>query len=209
MGIFTRKTTGGSVAAVDRDDFDAATQAIDDVSGDYVLDPSHTRIGFSARHAMVTNVRGQFDSFEGAAHIDVADPAASTVSVTIKAASVTTGQEQRDGHLKTADFFDVENYPDITFVSTAVERDGSSWSIAGDLTIKTVSHPVTVLFEEIGSAKDPYGNIRVGCEGGATLNRSDWGLSFNAALETGGVLVSEKIKLEFDISAIATATAAA
>src|SRR5665811_1097329 len=104
--------------------------------------------GFSARHAMVTNVRGQFDSFEGAAHIDVADPAASTVSVTIKAASVTTGQEQRDGHLKTADFFDVENHPDITFVSTAVQRDGSGWSITGDLTIKTVSHPVSVVFEE-------------------------------------------------------------
>ena len=209
MGIFTRKTTGGSVAVLDRDDFDAATQAVDDVSGDYVLDPSHTRIGFSARHAMVTNVRGQFDSFEGAAHIDVADPAASTVSVTIKAASVTTGQEQRDGHLKTADFFDVENYPDITFVSTAVQRDGSSWSITGDLSIKTVSHPVSVVFEEIGSAKDPYGNILVGFEGGASLNRSDWGLSFNAALETGGVLVSEKIRLEFDISAIAETTAPA
>jgi len=209
MGIFTRKTTGGSVAVLDRDDFDAATQAIADVSGDYVLDPSHTRIGFSARHAMVTNVRGQFDAFEGAAHIDSVDPAASTVSVTIKAASVTTGQEQRDGHLKTADFFDVENHPDITFVSTAVERDGSDWSITGDLTIKTVSHPVTVAFEEIGSAKDPYGNIRVGFEGGATIHRSDWGLSFNAALETGGVLVSEKIKLEFDISAIAETTAPA
>jgi polyisoprenoid-binding protein YceI len=208
MGIFTRKTTG-SVAVLDRDDFDAATQAIDDISGDYVLDPSHTRIGFSARHAMVTNVRGQFDTFSGAAHIDAADPAASTVSVTITAASVTTGQEQRDGHLKTADFFDVENHPDITFVSTAVERDGTDWSVTGDLTIKTVSHPVTVLFEEIGSAKDPYGNIRVGFEGGATINRSDWGLNFNAALETGGVLVSEKIKLDFDISAIAETTAPA
>jgi polyisoprenoid-binding protein YceI len=208
MSIFTRKTTG-AVALLDRDDFDAATQAIADVSGDYVLDPSHTRIGFSARHAMVTNVRGQFDTFQGTAHIDAADPAASRVSVTIKAASVTTGQEQRDGHLKTADFFDVQNHPDITFVSTAVERDGTDWSITGDLTIKTVSHPVTVLFEEIGSAKDPYGNIRVGFEGGTTINRSDWGLSFNAALETGGVLVSEKIKLDFDISAIAETTATA
>jgi polyisoprenoid-binding protein YceI len=209
MGLFTRKTTGGSVAVVDRDDFDAATQAIADVSGDYVLDPSHTRIGFSARHAMVTNVRGQFDTFQGAAHIDAADPAASTVSVTLKSDSVTTGQEQRDGHLKTADFFDVENHPDITFVSTGVERDGSDWRITGDLTIKTVTHPVTVVFEEIGSAKDPYGNIRVGFEGGATIKRSDWGLNFNAALETGGVLVSEKIKLEFDISAIAEISAPA
>ena len=209
MSIFTRKTTGGSVAVLDRSDFDASTQAVADVSGDYELDPSHTRIGFSARHAMVTNVRGQFDTFAGAAHIDASNPAASAVSVTIKAASITTGQEQRDGHLKSADFFDVENHPDITFVSTTVERDGSEWSITGDLTIKTVSHPVTVLFEEIGSSKDPYGNIRVGFEGRATINRSDWGLNFNAALETGGVLVSEKIKLDFDISAIAKTTAPA
>jgi polyisoprenoid-binding protein YceI len=203
MGIFTRKTTARSVAVLDRDNFDEPTRAIADVSGDYVLDSAHTRIGFSARHAMVTNVRGQFDTFEGAAHIDTTDPAASTVRVTIKADSVTTGQEQRDGHLRSGDFFDVENHPDITFVSTSVQRDGSEWSISGDLTIKTVSRPVTVLFEELGSAKDPYGNLRVGFEGGVTINRSDWGLSFNAALETGGVLVSEKIKLDFDISAIA------
>ena len=203
MGIFTRKTTASSVAVLDRDNFDAATRTIADVSGDYVLDPSHTRIGFSARHAMVTNVRGQFDTFEGAAHIDTTDPAASTVRVTIKAGSVSTGQEQRDGHLKSGDFFDVENHPDITFVSTSVKRDGSEWTISGELTIKAVSRPVTVLFEELGSAKDPYDNLRVGFEGGVTINRSDWGLSFNAALETGGVLVSEKIKLDFDISAIA------
>jgi polyisoprenoid-binding protein YceI len=203
VSIFTRKTTDGPVAVLDRDGFDAGTQAIADVSGDYVLDPAHTRIGFSARHAMVTTVHGQFDTFEGTAHIDAADPASSSVSVTIKAPSVTTGNEQRDGHLKSADFFDGENHPDITFVSTAVERDGSEWAITGDLTIKTVSHPVTVVFEEIGSARDPYGNVRVGFEGGATIKRSDWGLNFNAALETGGVLVSEKIKLEFDISAIA------
>jgi polyisoprenoid-binding protein YceI len=203
MGIFTRKTTVSSVAVLDRDDFDAATQAVADVSGDYVLDPSHTRIGFSARHAMVTNVRGQFDTLEGAAHIDTTDPAASNVQVTIKAGSVSTGQEQRDAHLKSGDFFDVENHPDITFVSTSVERDGSEWTISGELTIKAVSRPVTVLFEELGSAKDPYGNLRVGFEGAVTINRSDWGLNFNAALETGGVLVSEKVKLDFDISAIA------
>ena len=174
-----------------------------DIAGDYVLDPAHTRIGFSARHAMVTKVRGQFDEFEGTAHIDTVNPAASSVSVSIKAASVTTGNEQRDGHLRTPDFFDVDRYETITFASTAVSRDGSEWAITGDLTINGVSRPVTVLFEETGSAKDPYGNLRVGFEGGTTINRTDWGLSFNAALETGGVLVSEKVKLEFDISAIA------
>jgi polyisoprenoid-binding protein YceI len=209
MSIFNRSSAQTPVAVLDRDDFDASTTAIADVSGDYVLDPAHTRIGFSARHAMVTTVRGNFETFEGTAHIDAVNPPASHVSVTIKADSVTTGQEQRDGHLRTADFFDVENHRDITFVSTAVERDGSEWSITGDLTIKNVSRPVTIVFEEIGSAKDPYGNIRVGFEGGVTINRSDWGLNFNAALETGGVLVSEKVKLAFDISAIAQTPATA
>ncbi len=203
MGIFSSKTTtSGDVAVLDHD-FDSSTQAVTDISGDYVLDTAHSRLGFSARHAMVTTVRGQFDEFEGSAHIDATNPGASTVSITIKAASVTTGQEQRDQHLRTPDFFDVERYADLTFVSTSVERDGTEWAITGDLTINAATHPVTVLFEENGSAKDPYGNLRVGFEGGTTIKRSDWGLSFNAGLETGGVLVSDKIKLEFDISAIA------
>jgi polyisoprenoid-binding protein YceI len=172
------------------------------LAGDYVLDPAHTRVGFSARHAMVTKVRGQFDEFEGSAHVDTDNPASSTVAVTIQAASVTTGQAQRDGHLTTPDFFDIENYPEIRFVSTDVERDGTEWSITGDLTINAVTKPVTILFEETGEAKDPFGNLRVGFEGTVTINRTDWGLTFNAALETGGVLVSEKVTLEFDVSAI-------
>ena len=216
MALFSRKKSAPSPVAVpaataartatavlDRHAFDEATQAVQDIAGDYVIDASHTRIGFSARHAMVTTVRGQFDEFEGTAHIDTANPASSAVSVSIKAASVTTGNEQRDGHLKTPDFFDIDNHGTITFVSTAVSRQGSEWAITGDLTINGTSRPVTVVFEETGSAKDPYGNLRVGFEGGTTINRTDWGLSFNAALETGGVLVSEKVKLEFDISAIA------
>jgi polyisoprenoid-binding protein YceI len=173
-----------------------------DIAGDYVLDPAHTRIGFSARHAMVTKVRGQFDEFEGTAHVDTQNPAASTVNVTIQTASVTTGQAQRDGHLKSPDFFDVETYPQITFVSTDVERDGTEWSITGDLTINAVTKPVTVLFEETGEAKDPFGNLRVGFEGTVTLNRTEWDLKWNSPLETGGVLVSEKVTLEFDVSAI-------
>lgn len=180
---------------------------IDDLTGDYVLDPSHTRLGFSARHAMVTKVRGQFDAFEGAAHIDGANPSASSVTITIQAASVSTGNEQRDGHLVTPDFFDVATYPTITFVSTEVERDGTEWTISGDLTINAVTKTVAIPFEETGSAKDPFGNLRIGFEGGLTINRTDWGLAFNAALETGGVLVSEKVTLEFDISAIQTPAA--
>jgi polyisoprenoid-binding protein YceI len=173
-----------------------------DIAGDYVLDPAHTRIGFSARHAMVTKVRGQFDEFEGTAHVDTENPAASTVAVTIQAASIATGQAQRDGHLKSTDFFDVETYPQITFVSTDVERDGTEWSITGDLSINAVTKPVTVLFEETGEAKDPFGNLRVGFEGTVTINRSEWDLKWNSPLETGGVLVSEKVTLEFDVSAI-------
>lgn len=193
MGLFNRTAEATEATSV----------AVDDISGDYTIDPSHSRIGFSARHAMVTKVRGHFDEFEGTAHVDTANPANSSVSVSINAASVTTGNEQRDGHLKTPDFFDIANYPQITFVSTNVERDGSEWAITGDLTINGVTKSVTVPFEETGSAKDPFGNTRVGFEGGITLDRTEWNLKFNASLETGGVLVSEKVKLELDVSAIA------
>jgi polyisoprenoid-binding protein YceI len=199
MGLFNR-TADDTVT-------ETSSVAVQDITGDYTIDPSHTRIGFSARHAMVTKVRGHFDEYEGAAHVDTATPANSSVRVTIKAASVTTGNEQRDGHLRTPDFFDVENYPKITFVSTDVERDGNEWAITGDLTINGVTKSVTIPFEETGSAKDPFGNTRVGFEGGVTIDRTDWNLTFNAALETGGVLVSEKVKLEFDISAIAVVPA--
>jgi polyisoprenoid-binding protein YceI len=199
MGLFNRTKTETVT--------ETPSVAVENISGDYTLDPSHTRIGFSARHAMVTKVRGNFDQFEGSAHVDTANPANSSVTVTIEAASVTTGNEQRDGQLKTPDFFDIANYPQITFVSTDVERDGAEWAITGDLTINGVTKSITVPFEETGSAKDPFGNTRVGFEGEVTIDRTDWNLSFNAALETGGVLVSEKVKLEFDISAIANVPA--
>ncbi|MDR7253213.1 polyisoprenoid-binding protein YceI [Nocardioides sp. BE266] len=182
--------------------FDAPTTAIDDISGSYALDVSHSRLGFVARHAMVTKVRGQFGAFTGTATIDEATPASSKVELSIDVTSIETGSADRDGHLKSADFFDAETYPAITFTSTDVKRDGSDWTITGDLTIKDVTKPVTIEFEQTGSAVDPFGNTRVGFEGETTINRKDWGLTWNAALETGGVLVSEKIKLEFDVSAI-------
>jgi polyisoprenoid-binding protein YceI len=176
------------------------------VSGDYILDPAHTRIGFSARHAMVTKVRGQFDEFAGSAHVDTDNPANSTVAVTIQAASVTTGQAQRDGHLKTPDFFDIENYPEIRFVSTSIEHEGGNdFQVTGDLTIKDVTKSVTIPLEFQGAVKDPFGNDRIGLEGSVVINRKDWGINWNAALEAGGVLVSEKVTLEFEISAIKTA----
>ena len=207
MGLFNRSakaTTVTTAATPVATVFDAPTAAIDDIAGDYTLDITHTRIGFSARHAMVTTVRGQFGEFEGSAHLDTTDPAASSAKVNIRAASISTGQADRDAHLRSADFFDVETFPEIGFVTTSVTRaDAATWTVTGDLTIKGVTNPVTIDFESTGSARDPFGNLRVGFEGATSINRKDWGLTWNAALETGGVLVSEKIKLEFDVSAIA------
>jgi polyisoprenoid-binding protein YceI len=173
-----------------------------DLSGDWDLDPGHTRIGFSAKHAMVANVRGAFNDVTGSLHVDFDDTTKSTAEIVLKVASVDTRNTQRDDHLRSADFFDVEQFPEITFVSTDVSRDGDDWTIVGDLTVKGVSKPVTIEFESTGSARDPFGNLRVGFEGGTAISRKDWGLTWNAALETGGVLVSDKVKLEFDVSAI-------
>lgn len=184
-------------------DFDDATTALADVTGDYAVDAAHTRIGFRARHAMVTTVRGTFGEFEGTAHLDVADPAASRVELRIDAGSLDTGQPDRDAHLRSADFLDVEQFPEITFVSTAVEQiDDDEYTVTGDVTIKGQTRQVAVDFTLTGSALDPFGNTRVGFEGALALKRSDWGLVWNAALETGGVLVSDKVQLEFDVSVI-------
>jgi polyisoprenoid-binding protein YceI len=170
-------------------------------AGTYTIDPSHSTIGFVARHAMVTKVRGSFTEFEGKAVV-AENLAESTAEVKISVASVTTRNEQRDGHLLSGDFFDIETYPEIKFVSTSVVPEGDALKVTGDLTIKGVSKPVTVDFEYTGSATDPFGNERVGFEGSVVVKRKDWGVNWNAALEAGGVLVSEKVTLEFDISAI-------
>jgi polyisoprenoid-binding protein YceI len=173
------------------------------LTGTYALDAAHTRLGFVARHAMVTKVRGAFNEFEGTTTLDGTDPSKSTVNITIKVASVDTRNEQRDGHLKTNDFLEIDNYPEITFTSTSVAHDGGNdFQVTGDLTIKGVTKSVTIPLEYQGAAKDPFGNDRIGFEGSVAINRSDYGVNFNAALETGGVLVSEKITLEFEISAI-------
>jgi polyisoprenoid-binding protein YceI len=180
-----------------------ATTGTDQLTGDYVLDVAHTRLGFVARHAMVTKVRGAFNDFEGTAHLDAADPTHSSAAIGIDVASVDTRQSQRDDHLRTNDFFDAPKYPKITFVSTAVQKlDDETYRMTGDLTIKDVTKSVSIDFEYTGFAKDPFGNERVGFEGTAVLNRRDFGVNFNAALETGGVMVSDKITLEFEISAI-------
>ena len=184
----------------------AIPTTLSDLSGNYVIDPAHTRIGFVARHAMVTKVRGAFNEFEGSAVVDGTDFTKSTGQLTIQAASIDTRNEQRDAHLRSNDFLAMEEYPQITFVSTAVETTGpTSFDVTGDLTIKGVTNSVTISFEFEGAATDPYGNLRVGFEGSVVINRKDYGVSWNAALETGGVLVSEKITLEFEVSAIKNA----
>ncbi len=174
-----------------------------EVTGTYAIDPTHSRIGFVARHAMVTKVRGSFNEFTGTGFFDPADPAQTHLALTIEAASIDTRNADRDAHLRSNDFFDMENHPQITFTSTAVESTGpETFAVTGDLTIKGVTQPVTVEFTYEGAATDPYGNHRIGFEGTATVNRKDWGVNFNAPLEAGGILISEKVTLEFEVSAI-------
>jgi polyisoprenoid-binding protein YceI len=183
-----------------------ATTDFRTLTGTYAFDTAHSRLGFVARHAMVTKVRGAFNEFEGSAVIDGENPANSSASVTIKVDSVDTRNAQRDGHLRTNDFLDIETYPEIRFVSTSIQHEGGTeFQVTGDLTIKDVTKSITIPLEFQGAAKDPFGNDRIGFEGSVVINRKDWGITWNAALETGGVLVSDKITLEFEISAIKTA----
>ncbi|WP_328393447.1 YceI family protein [Nocardia sp. NBC_00416] len=176
---------------------------VNELSGTYTLDPTHTRIGFVTRHAMVTKVRGSFNEFSGSAYFDGDNPANSSGEVTIQVASIDTRNEDRDKHLRSLDFLGLDEYPAITFRTTAITPTGpEAFDVTGDLTIKGVTRSVTVPFTFEGQANDPFGNIRVGFEGSTTVNRKDFGITWNAALETGGVLVGEKVVLEFEVSAI-------
>jgi polyisoprenoid-binding protein YceI len=182
------------------------TALADELVGTYTLDVAHSRIGFAARHAMVTKVRGAFNEFEGTAKLPTPDPRTWNVQLAIQAGSIDTRNEQRDGHLRGGDFLSLEEYPTISFNSTSVEQVGeSTFRVTGDLTVRGVTRPVSVDFEYEGAATDPFGNSRVGFEGSASISRKDFGITFNAALDTGGVLVSDKVDLEFEISAIKAA----
>ena len=175
---------------------------LNELKGTYVLDPAHTTFSFVTRHAMVTKVRGSFQEFEGQAVVDGAYPENTKLEVTINTGSVDTRSADRDAHLRSGDFFDAEQFPTMTFVGTDFSIAGNVVNVTGDLTIKDVTKPVTFPLEFEGSAKDPFGNIRVGFEGSTQILRSDFGLTWNAALETGGFLVSDKVTLELEISAI-------
>lgn len=172
-------------------------------TGTWEIDPSHTVLGFHARHAMVAKVRGRFSEFTGSFTLDGANPSKSTATLTIMVASIDTKSADRDGHLTSPDFLDVEQFPTITFTSTSVtQKSDNEFDVTGDLTIHGVTKPVTISWELIGTSVDPYGGTRIGFEGKAEISRREFGMVWNVALETGGVLVGDTVKLEFDVEAV-------
>jgi polyisoprenoid-binding protein YceI len=175
------------------------------LTGEWVIDPAHSRIGFSVRHAMVTTVRGAFAEYQSRLYFDGRDPARSEAEIILSTSSVDTGVEQRDAHLVGRDFLDARTYPRMRFTSTAVDVVGADvYRMTGDLTIKATTRPVVLELTYIGHVTDPFGYERVGFDGTTTINRSEWGLTYSSKLAEGGAMVSEKVRLQFDIAAIRT-----
>lgn len=177
----------------------------------YQIDPSHSNIQFSIRHMMISNVRGTFTGVKGTISFDPQNVQASGIQAEIDVSSVNTGDANRDTHLKSADFFDVAQYPTMTFVSTQVEKIGDSeYRVTGNLTLHGVTKPVVLTIDEVADeAKDPWGNVRIAAAAKGKINRKDFGLNWSAALETGGVLVGDEVNMEFDVQAIKQSAAAA
>ncbi len=176
----------------------------------YQFDPSHSEAAFTARHMMFTKVRGDLKISKGVLQYDAANPAASQVEVVLDAASIATGDANRDNHLRSGDFLEAEQYPTLTFKSTRVEtKDGREGKVYGDLTIRDVTRPVVIDAEYLGEVKDPWGNNRLVFNGSTRINREDWGLKWNVALEAGGLLVSKDIEIELDVQALPATEAAA
>lgn len=174
-----------------------------DLAGTWEIDAAHTGVEFSVRHAMVATVRGRFNVFSGT--IEVGDDLTrSTTDLTIDAASIDTGSADRDAHLRSVDFLDVERFPTLRFRATRVEHGerAGTYRIVGDLTIRDVTREVELATTYNGTATDPWGNLRAGLEAETTINRRDWGLTWNTALEAGGILVGDKVKITLDISAV-------
>ncbi len=178
------------------------------LDGMYHLDQAHSSISWVARHAGIAKVRGTFEPFHGWALIDGTEPEHSALLVSVKASSINSRDANRDGHLRSPDFFDVGRYPAVTFVGTEFRvLDEGNVEVGGDLTIRDVTKPVLVAFEYEGGSTDPFGNERIGFTGSTTVSRAEFGLTWNAMLETGGVLVGDAVKLEFEVSAIKQADA--
>jgi polyisoprenoid-binding protein YceI len=178
-----------------------ATTAPSIPAGTWQVDTAHSAVTFTARHMMVTKVRGRFKDFSADIVIGE-DPLQSTVNATVQMASIDTGDSGRDDHLRTNDFFDIENHPTMTFRSTSLEGSGDEYKLNGDLTIRGVTRPVTFDLEVGGAGKDPWGNTKSGFTATGTINRKDFGVEWNAPLETGGVLVGDKVTIEIDIEAL-------
>ncbi|MER6559580.1 YceI family protein [Streptomyces sp. NPDC001027] len=175
------------------------------LTGEWMIDPAHSRVGFSVRHALVTTVRGAFTRYESRLYFDGRDPARSRAEIVLATASVDTGVEQRDAHLTGRDFLDAAAYPRMSFTSTAVQLAGPDvYRMTGDLTIRNVTRPVVLELTYLGHVVDPFGYERAGFDGTTTIDRSAWGLTYNARLAEGGAMVSEKVRLQFDIAAIRT-----
>jgi len=177
----------------------------------FQIDPAHSTAHFVVRHMMITNVHGSFGGVKGTVSYDPADPTQTKIEATIDAATVSTMDAQRDAHLRSADFLDVEKFPTITFKSTRIEQaDDGEAKITGDLTLHGVTRPVVLLVEgPIAGGKDPFGNVRFGASATGKIKRSDFGLTWNAALETGGILVGDDLKIELEVSLIELAAAVA
>jgi polyisoprenoid-binding protein YceI len=167
------------------------------------IDLSHSTAEFSVRHMMITNVKGRFGKFEGTVEYDPAHPELSKFEATLDAASIDTRDEKRDAHLRSADFFDAEHHPKLTFTSREVKKTEDGFTAVGDLTIRGITKPITLEIEgPTEPSKDPWGNTRVGASAHAKINRKDWGLNWNAALEAGGVLVGETVKITLEVSLV-------
>ena len=171
-------------------------------ASEWTLDPAHTTIGFSVRHMMVSTVRGQFTKFSGAATADDADPTRSTLAVKIDASSIDTREEKRDAHLRSPDFLDADKFPKLSFKSKRMEAKGEHFKLVGDLTIRGKTHEVVLDGEYTGVAKSPWGTESAGFSAHTKINRKEWGLEWNQALETGGLLVGETIEIAIDVEAM-------
>ncbi|PPS80360.1 YceI family protein [Streptomyces sp. MH60] len=213
MGIFSRRQTATAeqpaAAGPERFAAGAATAAatldpaLRALTGHWTIDRPHSRIGFSVRHAMVTTVRGAFTDYDSRLYFDGDRPSESRADLVIRVASVDTGVEQRDAHLVGKDFFDARRHPEMTFRSTStVQESAESFRMTGDLTIRDTTRPVELQLDYLGSVVDPFGYERAGFDGTTTIDRRDWGLVYNQRLDAGGSMVSEKVRLQFDISAI-------